>query len=234
MDHYLKEALSHVVWLGGATDSGKTTAAQQLANHHGWQTYHYDKYDRPHHETLAQKPDVYLPFFDQTLDERWVKPTPEALLQRSLHSFKLRLPLMIDDLRALSTERVTIVEGFGLLPALIAPLLSHYHQAIWFVPTKAFKQASFARRGKPSFAAETSNPKKARMNLFERDILLADFIKAQVVEHGYRLHEVDGSLSIEETANLLDAHFSRYLTHATTIQSGKIQNATARPVGHGK
>lgn len=61
------------------------------------------------------------------------------------------------------------------------------------------------------------------MNLFNRDILLADLIKAKVWAHGYRLHEVDGSLSIEETTNLLDAHFSLYLTRETTIPSVRVQ-----------
>lgn len=223
MDLNLKEALSHVVWLGGATDSGKTTAAKKLANRHGWQSYHYDKYDQSHHEMLAKKPGVHLPFFDNTLDERWVNPSPEDLLKRSLRSFKLRWPLVVEDLLALSPTQPIIAEGFGLLPELIVPFLSHKHQAIWFVPTKAFKQASFARRGKPSFAAKTSDPRKAKMNLFNRDILLADLIKAKVSAHGYRLHEVDGSLSIEETTNLLEAHFSLYLTRETTIPSVRVQ-----------
>jgi hypothetical protein len=223
MVHNLKEALSRVVWLGGATDSGKTTAAEKLAKRHGWRTYHYDKYDRPHHEMLARNPDVHLPFIDNTLDERWVKPTPEDLLKWSLRSFQLRLPLVVEDLLALSPKQVIIAEGFGLLPELIAPFLSHQHQAIWFVPTKAFKQASFGRRGKPSFAAKTSDPEKARMNLFNRDALLADFIRVQVMEHSYQLHEVDGSLSYEETTNLLDAHFSLYLTREAMISSGRVQ-----------
>ena len=37
MSQTLKEALSHVVWIGGATDCGKTTIAKNLAKRHQWQ-----------------------------------------------------------------------------------------------------------------------------------------------------------------------------------------------------
>lgn len=213
MEQKLKEKLAHVVWLGGATDAGKTTTAQQLAQRHGWQTYHYDKHGRKHHEALARMPDVNLPFFGNTFDQRWVEPTPEMLVKRSLHSFQLRLPHMIADLLALPNGQIILVEGFGLLPEQITPLLTNFHQAIWFLPTKAFKLASFTRRGKPSFAAQTSSPEKARLNLLNRDLLLADLIKAQVKNHGCARHTVDGTCTIEDTVNLLDTHFSKYLQY---------------------
>jgi hypothetical protein len=40
MEQPMIPALSHVLWIGGATDSGKSTAAQKLAQRHQLQVYH--------------------------------------------------------------------------------------------------------------------------------------------------------------------------------------------------
>jgi hypothetical protein len=105
-----------------------------------------------------------------------------------------------------------IVEGFGLLPELLHPILSSDHQAIWFVPTEKFKWESMTRRGKPSFGSSLSDPEKARMNLFTRDMMLADYYRKQAPYYGYTLYEIDGSLSAEEMTDLADTHFARHLS----------------------
>jgi hypothetical protein len=65
-----------------------------------------------------------------------------------------------------------------------------------------------ARRGKPSFAAQTSDPERARVNLLERDRLLAEYIREQVLHYGYTLSIVDGARSPDEMVDLLDQHFA--------------------------
>jgi hypothetical protein len=199
--------LSHVLWVGGATDSGKSTAATKLAERHGLQGYYYDRRDLAHHEILAQTHPAYRSFLSAYLDERWVFPEPAELFHRSLQTFLDRFPLLIEDLTALPHDPGIIVEGFGLLPELLAPLLSQPTQAVWLVPTPAFKQASMARRGKPSFAAQTSDPERTRANLLERDRLLTIFICEQVISYGYTLYHIDGARSPDEMAELLEQSF---------------------------
>ena len=108
-------------------------------------------------------------------------------------------------------DRPVIVEGFGLLPELVHPVLSSPNQAIWFVPTETFKWDSMVRRNKPSFAPQVSDPQKARMNLFDRDKLLAAYYRQQVPAYGYQLLEVDGSCSAEEMTRRVEIHFSKYI-----------------------
>ena len=36
-------SLARILWIGGATDAGKTTPAKLLAERNGFQLYHYDK-----------------------------------------------------------------------------------------------------------------------------------------------------------------------------------------------
>jgi hypothetical protein len=49
------------------------------------------------------------------------------------------------------------------------------------------------------------------MNLFARDKMLADYYRRHVPVYGYTLHEVDGTLSVEEMTNMVSEHFSNYL-----------------------
>ena len=53
------------------------------------------------------------------------------------------------------------------------------------------------------------------MNLFTRDMMLADHYRKQVPYYGYTLCEVDGSLSANEMTDLTSAHFASYLTMAS-------------------
>jgi hypothetical protein len=213
LNHRQKEQFAHVLWIGGATDTGKSTIAQNLAERYDMSVYHYDKTDAAHLEKLTSTVPEIRKFMDASLDERWVYPVPGAMLEFLLLSFSQRFPLVLEDLLALPDDRPIIVEGFGLLPELVGPLLSSPYQAVWLVPTENFKWDSMTRRGKPSFAKETSDPEKAKMNLFARDRLLADYYRRQVLAYGYTLYEVDGSRSVAEMTSLVADHVVNYLDY---------------------
>ncbi len=208
----LKKQLVHVLWMGGATDTGKSTIAQNLAARHALYIYHYDKTDAEHHIRLAKTVPEIQEFNESSLDERWVTPDRGVLHERLLLSFYHRFFLVIEDLLGFPNDKPIIAEGFGLLPEFVHPVLSDHHQAIWFVPTESFKRDSMERRGKPSFGKLTSNPEKAKMNLFARDMMLADDYRRQVLSYGYTLYEIDGLRSVEQMTDLVEAHFAKHLT----------------------
>lgn len=206
-----RKALSHVLWIGGATDSGKTTVSQIIAQRHGFQVYNYDRHDLPQMECLAETHADYRAFLAASVEENWVQPEPEDLLRFTLQAFRDRFPLVIEDLLALPRATTIVAEGHGLIPELVAPVLSGKRQAIWLVPTEEFKRASMERRNKPSFRAETSDPERATNNVFTRDMLLADRVKAHVQVWGLTVYEVDGSRSSEEMSTLVERHFKPFL-----------------------
>lgn len=212
MNDELERLFSRVLWIGGATDAGKTSVARILAERHHLQIYHYDRHDLPHHERLAQSHEEYRAFLDASLEERWVVPRPQQLLQRSLRSFRDRWPFVVEDLLALPAGTPIIAEGFGLTPPLIAPLLSSPRQAIWLVPTESFKRASMQRRNKPSFATTISDPERATANLFRRDMLLAELVRAQARDRDLTVFEVDGSKGVREVTAVIEQHFGPYLS----------------------
>src|SRR6478672_1028456 len=104
----VRRGLAHVRWIGGATDSGKTTIARLIAERHGLQLYHYDRTDLPHHERLAESSETYRTFLSASLEENWVIPQPEALARRTMQSFADRWPLVIEDLLAMPNDTMIL------------------------------------------------------------------------------------------------------------------------------
>jgi hypothetical protein len=205
----LRERLSHVLWIGGGTDSGKTSVARLLSKTYRLPVYHYDQADLRHHLRLAQTMPRHAAFLEESMDERWVCPAPEQLAERAWQAFRDRFALVIEDLTAVSFPEGmrVLAEGFGLTPELLAPVLTARRQAIWLVPTEAFKRAAMQRRGKGRFGGEVSEVERASRNLLERDQLLRERIKADGRARDLTVLEVDGSEPVERLAARVATHF---------------------------
>lgn len=211
MNPGLKQTFAHVIWIGGGTDTGKTSIARMLAEKHGLQTYHYDRHDNEQIEQLAQTQPRYRVFLDASLEDRWIIPTPEEILRFNLVSFQDRFALVLKELLEVPAYPKIVAEGFGFLPELLAPILASKNQAVWLTPSEEFKLASMRRRGKPSFKDQVSDPERAFRNVFERDMLLARHIREQAESRGLTVFEVDGTRSLEEMAGLIESHFKQLL-----------------------
>jgi 2-phosphoglycerate kinase len=203
-------ALSQIRWIGGAPDTGKTSVSSLLSVRLGWTLYEYDSHDHSHYRVLKKKAQDSLSFLNASIVERWVNATPQELFQLALRSFADRMPLVIDDLRALATasDKVIVAEGLAFTPELIEPLITNAHQAIWLTPTDEFRRASFERRDKPSFRHETEDPDRARVNMIARDSLLSEYVNKTAAQRGYTVIEVDGLRSVRALADVIERHFS--------------------------
>jgi hypothetical protein len=206
------QALSHILWIGGAPDAGKSTVAKLIATRFNLQIYHYDQHDVRQTKHLAQSSSYYRRVLQATEEERWILPTPKEMLQRSLRAFQDRLPLVLADLLALPKDPIIVAEGFGLTPELIFPLLSNQHQALWLIPTRDFKWNSMQLRGKHLRRLKMSEPQKAINNLIARDLFLAQEVQSQAQERGLVVSVVDGSQTAEELTDLVTQHFRVVLT----------------------
>jgi hypothetical protein len=216
--------LTHVLWIGGATDSGKTSVARALAATYGLQAYFYDEYDReapPGHWSRAdprrQPHMAATPTRDR--DWMWVRTTPEALLARWLETTPERFGLALEDLAALPVAPPVVAEGYGFVPDLVAPLIAAPRQAIWLVSTEAFKRQSYARRDKGRFA-DTSDPQRARRNHFARDLLIAAHIRERAAALGLTVLTIDGSRPLDEIVSLVAAHLVPFLPAAAGTAPG--------------
>src|SRR5207248_10499042 len=83
-----------------------------------------------------------------------------------------------EDMLALAEEPgIVLVEGFRLLPRLVAPLLDRPSQAVWLIPTPEFRRAAFDSRGFTwVIARRTTNAERALANFLERDRLFTELV----------------------------------------------------------
>ena len=196
----LAARLSHVRWIGGGSGAGKSTVASRLAERHGLYAYSTDESIQAHlaRSTAARHPLMHA-FREMTMDERWLDRAPDVML-RTFHGFQGEgFEFIVDDLLALSPDRPVLVEGFRLLPRLVAPLLSRSDQAIWLLPTPRFREAAFDARGSTwRIADQTSNPARALENLLQRDAMFTDEVGAEAAALGLTTVHVDISVGVTE------------------------------------
>jgi hypothetical protein len=136
------------------------------------------------------------------MDERWLKRSPRLMFD-TFHGFHgEQFDLVIEDLLALPAEPPILVEGFTLLPRLIAPLLSGPAQPVWLIPTPEFRRTAFDRRGSTwDIPRMTSDPERALANLLARDQLFTDDLLRQATTLGLPHIKVDLGLSVDELVN---------------------------------
>ena len=164
------QRLRHIRWIGGGSGAGKSTVARLLAANHGLRLYSTDDMQSAHaaRSNPADHPLLHA-FLAMTMDERWAKRTPEEMF-RTFHGFHGEgFELLLGDLLDLPTDLPILVEGYKLLPRLVAPLLSRPNQAVWLIPTPEFRRTALASRGSTwSIAGRTSDPETALANLCQK------------------------------------------------------------------
>jgi hypothetical protein len=196
----LREKLQHVYWIGGGSCAGKSTIARRIAAQR-LRLYATDDVmaDHARRSTLDDSPLLHR-FMDMDMDERWVNRSPKTMLE-TFHWFQGEgFNRIIEDLLCLPREPAIIVEGFRLLPRLVAPLLSSLNHAIWLLPTPAFRQAVIESRGGTDwgFLANTSNPERALRNLLERDRMFTDVLREETARLGLHAIDVDATMTEDD------------------------------------
>lgn len=192
--------LRHVRWIGGGSGAGKSTIARLIAARRGLRVYSADDVMRDHGRRITPEDAPLLAAFAaMSMDERWVRRSPEQMLA-TFHWFQGEaFGLIIEDLLSLPDEPGIIAEGFRLLPDLVAPLLSSPDQAVWLLPTPRFRRSAFESRGSLlQIAGQTSDPGRALQNLLERDRLFTACLGAAT--RALRLRAIEVDLPVTEDA----------------------------------
>jgi hypothetical protein len=196
----LQERLQHVCWIGGGSGAGKSTIASLLAEKQRVRLYHCDDAQPAHtaRSNAVEHPMLHA-FISMTMDERWVKRTPEEMF-RTFHGFHGEgFGLILEDLLDLPTDVPLLVEGYQLLPRLVAPLLSRPYQAAWLIPTPEWRRTALELRGSLwSIAGRTSAPETALANLLARDALYAEEVARQAAALQLPIIKVNGGVTLDE------------------------------------
>lgn len=200
----VQEQLRHVYWIGGGSGAGKSTIARHIATERGLHYYATDDVMMDHARRSTPESCPYLhAFMAMDMDERWVNRAPNVMLE-TFHWFRGEgFNLIIEDLLRLPKEPGVIADGFRLLPHLVQPLLAMHRQAVWLLPSPAFRQAVFDSRGGTqwAFIGKTSNPQRALRNVLERDALFTDHLAAEVTRLTMNSITVDVTMTVDTLAN---------------------------------
>ena len=202
------EQLRHVYWIGGGSAAGKSTIARRVGAQLGLRIYATDDVmtDHARRSSPAECPLLHK-FMAMDMDERWVRRTPETMLETFPWFHGEGFDFIVEDLLNLPRDRGFIVEGFRVLPQLVKPFLSEMRRAVWLLPTPDFRQAVIESRGGRTWAflARTSDPKRALRNLLERDQMFTDFLRTETTRLGLTAIEVDAATHEEDlTKRVMD------------------------------
>jgi 2-phosphoglycerate kinase len=203
---------SQIYWLGGSSCTGKSTLSTMVAERFGWTVYHADEFFEAHR--LRSNASEH-PHFDRVSrlwgDALWLRDVGE-MVSDELRFLEDEFKMVIEDLQRLhgETGKTILFEGAGALPHLVKPLLPARHHALWLIPTEAHQRFHYAQRHWiREIINATSNPEQAFENWMARDARFARWLEQQAQAHDLAWLRVDGTHSLEETAEIIAGHFQR-------------------------
>lgn len=208
----LRAALSHVLWIGGGPQAGKTTLSRVLAGKWDLRIYNLDWHSVRDHD---RRPGTAVAAFRRlTMDERWAVPEVHQLFERSIGLWDEGFALVIDDLLALPRPRTIVAEGPGAFPWSVARVIRSPRQALFLIPTRERREVVATRRwgaGQVERFPGIVDRELALAKIRERDALLDARIASSCVELGLRCERMDGSLDLDASLEMLEEHFRPYL-----------------------
>lgn len=207
------DQLRHVRWIAGGTGAGKSTAAAELARR-----FDVDVYagDRAEHDWLTRcSPDRHprlAALRNQRPGDMWRGRTAEQVFTAMAGRYGETIDLLVEDLLARrSTGRIVVVDYFGVLPHDLAPLLSWPGQAVFLVPTPAFRRAALSSRYNDSARARANwgdlDPAEVLETRLGRDGLWDAEVTEQAATLNLPLLTIDGHRPLEALVDDLAERF---------------------------
>lgn len=174
-----------VVWVGGGTGAGKTTAARVLAARFGLRAFHVD--------ARWYAYDARLDDHELSAEEQWLGQTPAQQAAQFEATSRRRMALVLEDLAALPDLPAIVVEG----PQVVPDLVPRGDAAVFLLPAPEFQRRILETRAMP----KTSDPVRALANRIEKDRLFAQRLQGLAAPRD--VVEVDGSRGPDAVAQLV-------------------------------
>jgi dephospho-CoA kinase len=194
------QSLRHVLWIGGASASGKTSVATRLAQKYGLRLYSADTRTWEHRDRAIREGNAAA--------IRWERMTPAEraalssleMLELSLH--RARAPMVVDDLQALPRSPLVVAEG----TTLPASAVRDRARAAWLVATPEFQRAQLQER---------------ELSRAERDHyrLLGETIEREARERDVPVLVVDGDRGLDAIVTAVEERFADALAEGPLAET---------------
>lgn len=208
-------ALEHVLWIGGASASGKTTIATRLARRHGLRWYSADAHTWRHRDlALGAGHEAAARWESMTPDERSATAVanPEELIRLNL-DFE-RGPMIVDDLRELPDAPLVVADGSTVLPELVAHGQADRERAVWLLPTFERHRAFHEAQGLG--------------HLVPYRWLIVEEIERQAADVGVNVLRVDDDLGIDDALATVESLFADAVEEGPTAVTPTERRALLR------
>lgn len=197
--------LTHVRWIAGGTGAGKSTLARILADRHNIAVYDGD---RAEHNWLARCTPQHHPHLSAmrgaSPGDMWQGRTPQQVFQTMASLHGETAGFLVEDLLAMPSDRVIVVDYLGILPGHLAPLLRQPDQAVFLVPTPRFRRDALAARyADPARARAnwgSSDSESVLAKRLGRDALWDEEVRRQADSHGLDTITIDGGVPVTDLA----------------------------------
>lgn len=205
-------ALTHVRWIAGGTGAGKSTVAAALAERYGVRVYDGDRAEHrwwarctpdrhPHMHTAWNRPPGTM----------WADRSPREVFQAMASLHGETVGFVAEDLAALPSDRIIVVDYFGVLPGHLAPLLHRSDHAAFLVPTHEFRARILGQRYADPARARANwgdqDPETVLAKRLARDALWDDEVRLQAETHGLQVITIDGRTPIADVTRRLANRF---------------------------
>lgn len=211
------ESLGHVLWIGGAPGSGKTTVATALARRYGLRRYNADAHTWSHRDrAIAAGNRAAIRWEEMTIAER-LEASPEEALELNIHWE--RGPMIVDDVRELPASPLIVAEGTTVLPDIVSGGIADRSRALWLLPTLEFQRARLNERDVPA---------EVRRHRDRTFLHMAKVIADRAQEHDVPVLTVDGSHGVEETIAAVERHFRDALAEGPRAETVTERRALLR------
>jgi len=196
---------STIYWIGGAPCSGKSTIAELLAFKYGFSLFKSDDHMVAYMQLAsAQKQPVMSRLAGLSWNELWTRPV-EVQVQDEFAFYHEEFDLLLDELALYPLGQPILAEGNAWLPELMARLSVKPGRVVYVIPTRAFQVATYSQRQFiKDILSQRADPQSAFENWMERDARFGELVSQQARQSGQPIILVDGRLSIEENAALVE------------------------------
>jgi len=203
--------LGHVRWVVGGTGAGKSTIARILAERFDVSIYDGD---RAEHDWVTRcTPDRHphlCAMLRLTLEQR-SQLTPQERFNGMASLHGETIGFLVEDLLAMPTDRLVLVDYFGATPRDLAPLLTRREQAVFLLPTPEFRRRVLGIRYADPARARANwgdgDHARAFANRLARDELWDAELRRQAGEADLPVLAVDGARNAADLADELVQHF---------------------------